>query len=85
MVVGTLEYSNNTKKSFMDYKAKPIYSKDNDKIIATKVNKSRLEEDFDGYYEAMLKLLNADVLKIEDYDDEKVVMYDKERFSRKIG
>jgi len=70
----------------MNYKAKPIYTKDKDDIIATKVDKDRLQEDFDGYYERMKTLLGANKLKIEDYDNNKVLIYDKDKWSGdKIG
>jgi hypothetical protein len=61
----------------MDYKAKPVYS-DQDNIIATKVNKQDLERDFDGYYDTMLKLLDAQSLAVEHYDDTTAIIYDKD-------
>jgi hypothetical protein len=61
----------------MDYKAKPVYS-DKDNIIATKVNKQDLERDFDGYYDTMLKLLDAQSLTVEHYDDTTAIIYDKD-------
>jgi len=60
----------------MDYKAKPVYS-DEDNIIATKVNKQDLERDFDGYYDTMLKFLDAESLVVEHYDDTTAIIYDK--------
>lgn len=69
----------------MDYKVKPVYSKGGDKIVATRIKKHKLEEDFDGYYDRMQKLLDANVLKIEDYDESQVIVYDKERYTRKIS
>ncbi|WP_292484882.1 hypothetical protein [Methanohalobium sp.] len=68
----------------MNLKAKPIYAKEDNKLIAAKINKNRLEGDFDKYYEAMCKLLNAEKLAMKDYDEEKVIVYDKEKFSKNV-
>jgi hypothetical protein len=65
-------------------KAKPIYTKDGDNIVAAKIDKDKLEVKFDDYYEAMCKLLNATSLGIEEYDEQKVVVYDRDKYSKKV-
>lgn len=66
----------------MNYSAKPVYSSE-DNIIATKVNKQDLTKDFDGYYDTMLKLLNAESLVVEHYDDTMAIIYDRELKKKK--
>jgi hypothetical protein len=61
----------------MKRKLKPIRGKE-DKIIAAKVSREKLEDDFNGYYDNVLKLLDAESLKIDRYDEKNVIMYNRE-------
>lgn len=47
--------------------------------IAVKVKKDDLEEDFEKFWKSTCKYLNADSLKIEDYDEELVIAYDRNK------
>lgn len=58
-------------------KARPI--KNDGNIIALQVEKDRLESDFDGYYKNTRKLLDADRIQIKNYDEETVIMYDRDK------
>jgi len=57
-------------------KVKKITDKDKN-LVAFKVKKDDLERDFEGYWKNMCKALNAESLKMEDYDNDLVIAYDR--------